>query len=230
MRLAPGQQIAGFPATKIRDLLRRFSPEGGRPPCVIAARLKVSEARAVQLADELVRLGLLSHFFDTSEAFTLTPDGARLAQARAGAPLTRATASRRLSELIDRIPEANANETFAYVVERALVFGSFLSDVPTLGDVDVDLTLAPRSADRDEAEAARERSIARAHLQGRRFPNLVAQLCWPRHEVVVFLRSGTRLLSMHCDDGILEDSTVARREIFPALDPVIAVALGRAAA
>jgi hypothetical protein len=35
---------------------------------------------------------------------------------------------------------------------------------------------------------------------------------------------------MHCDDGILEDSTVARREIFPALDPVIAVALGRAAA
>jgi hypothetical protein len=79
-------------------------------------------------------------------------------------------------------------------------------------------------------EEGQKKFTDRAHLQVRRFPNLVAQFCWPMHEVVVFLRSGARLLSMHFDDGILEVPTVVRREIFPALDPAIAVPLGRDAA
>jgi hypothetical protein len=128
MRLAPGQQIAGFPATTIRNLLRHFSEEGGRYPSMIARRLKVSEEQAEQLAAELLRLGLLRPFDSSGRsALSLTPEGARLAQARAGAPFSGATAARRLSELTDRIPEANANEAFAYVVERAVLFGSFLS-------------------------------------------------------------------------------------------------------
>lgn len=61
--------------------------------------------------------------------------------------IKRATAEKNLAEMVERMGTVNAEIEFLYEVQYAIVFGSFLSEEPTINDVDVGVHLVTKYPD-----------------------------------------------------------------------------------
>lgn len=107
------------------------------------------------------------------------------------------TARRLLHDLLGRINELNASLHFLARVKRAIVFGSFLSNVDRLGDVDVAIEWERREKDWDKHHQANNERVAEEVRKGRHFANMVDELDWWRREAILFLRNRKRGLSIH---------------------------------
>ena len=99
----------------------------------------------------------------------------RLAYASAAKPIHRKTADRLLSEFMERVHAVSATPEYLFWVSEAILFGSMLSDVKRLGDVDVAVTLESKARDFTEFfEWSWERRRA-AQVKGRSFPTMFEQ-------------------------------------------------------
>ncbi len=217
MHIDPSSTIAGVPALKVRDFLRRDG-DGLLRADHMAARLKIDLVKANAVLDELMNRRMAERVPDGKrgeDLFQLTLLGRSFSLASGGRPLSRSTAQRKVNELLQRVAKINEGDHFLYVVRRVLVFGSFLSDSQTLNDVDVAVELTPRHGDKQVQRAHEDKRISHAIDTGRRFSNFLQQICWPQHETLLFLKSRSRAIALHTtDDAILKQAKA--RQIYPA--------------
>lgn len=110
--------------------------------------------------------------------------------------IKRATAAAYIPEIIARAQAIN-NREYAWAITRIEVFGSYLTDKPVLGDLDLMVTLAPRYADQDRQAAIMETRQSHAPNAWRnRNPSWMVYF-WPKEEVHRMLRDGKRHISIH---------------------------------
>lgn len=194
MRIQSNDLIVGQPALTIRKLLRNRTHI--RVDTIIDI-LDVDLETARQILKDLATEG----YIEASESFEgmwhTTMQGNALANAKAGKPITRRTADRLIEEFIMRVNEINACDDYAYRVVQVVIFGSYLGDSPTLGDVDLSIELSQRYDDPQGHERHRKARIEHALQQGRNFPTFVHQLSWPEQEVWHILKGRSRGLSLH---------------------------------
>lgn len=126
--------------------------------------------------------------------------------ASAARPASRAKAEQRLKEFLDRVEQVKADDRYVYRIAKVALFGSMLSESPTVGDIDLAIHLAPRYGP-DEMDARREQSIAAALAAGRSFSNPMNRLFWSYHEVLLFLRNRSPLIRLHDFDDLTELGT-----------------------
>jgi predicted nucleotidyltransferase len=119
-----------------------------------------------------------------------------MAIASAGKPLQRSTAHRLLIDFVRRVEQVRDERKWLFKVKTAVLFGSFLSDSTTLGDIDIALTMRPANVDKAAQEVAETQCRLSAQQAGRRFSNFLDYLSWPEYEVKRFLRSRRRI-SLH---------------------------------
>ena len=103
--------------------------------------------------------------------------------------------------MVERAKFSNADDDWEYRVAMLVVFGSFVAGAERPNDVDVACSLKPRwqRAAQDRAEELR-RAVC-----GRRFRNTWECVAWPKLEVLRFLKSRSRGLSVQeLDDWILK--------------------------
>jgi hypothetical protein len=199
MRISSDQKIAGHPAIRVRELMRRAA--GGRirlwDVCQI---LQCSDTAAARVIKYLEKDGLIVSVEGSMEPST---KGNALAMATAAPPLRRATASRLVADLIKRTRDLNADDTWAYRVRRIVVFGSYVRGSERPNDVDIACELCPRwKSDRQRAEEQ-----VRRRRRGMPFRNVLQWATWPRLEIYRYLRARSRGLSIHeLDDWILQDA------------------------
>jgi hypothetical protein len=98
---------------------------------------------------------------------------------------------------MQRVAEVNKNDEYAFIIRRVALFGSMLTDVREVNDIDLALELSPRLADKDAARRHEQQRIRLALNQGRRFSNIISELYWPRQEVRLFLKARSRVYSLH---------------------------------
>ena len=115
----------------------------------------------------------------------------------AARPLIRSTAERKLSEFMERVRQVNITGRFAFRVRKVVVFGSYLTDSPRLGDIDIAVELVAREEDCQKQRALEDAHISYARSKARRFRNILAEVYWPRDEVGLFLKSRARAISLH---------------------------------
>ncbi|GGG89658.1 hypothetical protein [Silvibacterium dinghuense] len=142
MRITADQLIAGYPAKRVRDFLRtRESRAIFNEVDLTELTLKPKAAR--DLLKELVVIGLIKEYRRCAGDlyFELTCHGQNFANAPASKPIHRKTAERVLTEFKQRMERVNATSEYLYRVDTAILFGSMLSDVECLGDVDVAVNL-----------------------------------------------------------------------------------------
>lgn len=197
MRIDANQTIAGFPAVKIRQLMRETV---GRPIALrwVEEVLDCPKPIADRVLADLQREGLI-----TSVDGHLEPSlkGSALAQATAAKPLLRSSAERLVSELVKRATLINANDAWAYRIDILVVFGSFVGGAERPNDVDVACKLLPRGQGEAQAEAEQRRR----KLHNNTFRNTWQCLAWPKLEIFRFLKSRSRGLSVQeLDDWILK--------------------------
>lgn len=196
MRVAKSDVIAGLPAELARAIVRRFRGremaaeavadllEGtGAEPRVVLAQLKAAGYLEKVQVD---------HRGDTW--WDTTVQGNALAMASFGKPISRKTANRLVSELLERARAYNADPVKPLFLNSLRVFGSYLNpEIDPLGDVDIELTYGRRITDPKVVSAY-------ARASGRSFNTYVDQLMWPQTELVQHLRKRSAFINITLED------------------------------
>jgi hypothetical protein len=197
MRIESKQIVAGFPAVQIRRLMRETVGRSISPRCVREV-LQCSESTAATVLVDLQREGLVVQVEDHLEP---SLQGSALAQATAAKPLARGTAERLISGVVERARLINADDNWAYRVAMLVAFGSFVAGAERPNDVDVACRLKPRW----QGAAQEKTEELRRSARDRRFRNTWECAAWPKLEVLSFLKSRSRGLSVQeLDDWILK--------------------------
>ena len=198
MRISDNQVIAGLPAITARRLMRRLG-EYITPSLVqqiIGCRLHRAQAIVAQLESDGYIAAVGSYWEPTVK-------GGALCCAKASKPLRRTTATRLIQQVLERAHAVNADDSWAYCVQVIAVFGSYIRGKERPNDVDIACELRPRWADNKKQ---------RSHEENRRkvrrnFANISELACWPRTEVLNFLRSRSHGLSIHPFDRWTRQNT-----------------------
>ena len=222
MRIDPATRMAGIPSLEVRRLLELAARRQFVNPRLFQNRGHLSNAEATALVELLVKRQLMRLANPQPGGggpwYSVTNKGARFVLASGAKPLRRATAERKVREFLDRIAQANSSDQFVFRVAKVLVFGSYLTDAETLNDVDLAVQLRPRWSDKDTQHKQQQERIKAAIQAGRRFGNILNEVFWPQHEVVLFLKSRSRALSLHdMDDDVLKK--IPTRVLFEETQP-----------
>lgn len=217
MRIDPKDTIAGMPAKQVRDLLYRMMDD----ICnlrFVADWLDVPLKEARPIVDRLRDLSYLelrSH--GKHEYWGVTPNGRRLALASAAKPISRNTADKAVRELLERVKKVNEDPYYLYRVTKVIVFGSYLTDCPTLNDVDIAIGYAKKPCMETAFVELATARAKEAQSKGRHFSTYLDMITWAETEVWQFVKSRSRTLSFHSmDDGVLE--VVEQRVLFELPD------------
>lgn len=224
MRITADQSIAGYSAIAVRNFLWdhecfRMTVEDAQ------ASLSLNSQDAAEFLSKLVDLGLIeeSEKRNGYTFFDLTNCGMRLAHASAAKPIHRKTANRLLNEFVERLHTVNATSEYLFQVNEAVLFGSMLSDVDRLGDVDVAIDLQPKvcylSAEFNVWSMER-RDVAKT--SGRSFHTNASWALWPRNEVYQQLKANSHSLSIHGMDELRHFPNLRYQVLFGAPEKIAA--------
>jgi hypothetical protein len=197
MRITPDEMIAGYAALEVRDFLRRyrltdFYIKAAEDALVLSPRtatIFMNKIKGLEFIEELDK-------WNGRRVFRLTIKGQALANASAARPIHRKTAERLLEQFLERVRRVNSTQEYVYRVEHVVLFGSMLSDIDRLGDVDVAVQLQPKV---NEDAAFQEWSMARrraAEAKGRNFYGILDWAMWPTQEIFLQLKARSTGLSL----------------------------------
>ena len=213
MRINSADTIAGQPVLTIRQLFKKTQYHGGTLSD-IANQLHVDQKAAREIFDTLCAEAYIEptetpHYADEDNThWRTTLKGNSLALATARKPITRQTAERLLNEFLTRVKEINDCDDYVYYVKQVIIFGSYLSDSPNLGDIDLAIWVEFRYNDIQKRSENIRKRIELALQSGRTFKTFFAEFIWPYTEVIQLLKNRSPSISLHNlkDEGILSTS------------------------
>ncbi len=97
----------------------------------------------------------------------------------------------------------NSDDRFVYAVTEVRAFGSYLTEVSKLNDIDLAISLEFKESDTETRGQLIEWRVNEAISKGRTFQNVADRYLWPWQEVLLFLRNRSKSLSLHVDDPIV---------------------------
>lgn len=210
MRINPKEILFGQPILRIREVVRQTMQQRlwGTTESEIIDKVAIILLKSETVAKQVVKQMIHEDFIILNkvkygEAYqyelTETDKGRRFGIATAAPPISREKATQLLNELIDRAKAINVNDELVYFVESIKVFGSYLSDKDTLGDLDVGVKLS-RKHENDNFSQHNQQRINLAKTKGRNFNNYFEEICWPHREVMLMLKGRQRGLSLHDEE------------------------------
>lgn len=204
MRIDTTQSIASVPILKIRDLFRRddrFNIEQ------LKQTFKLTTELSEQLLAELQAEGFIIKKRGKYHTHVLTDKGRALSVAKGLKALNRDKGWIIIDKLIQTVQEINSDDYYLHKVTDVVLFGSMLKDVQVVNDIDVAVEITRKEEDVEKAHILRHERIAQIRAAGKRFRNIVEELCYPEYEVWQKLKKVSRYLSFHTfSDGILDNA------------------------
>lgn len=204
VKFGPGATIDGVSVKQLRDLLLWMGTSE-----IARSRLK---ERASQLGldrnHSLVLLEREGYIVKKRSAnrifFACTGRGLDFSHLKLTPQVSRTKANEHLRAFLTRVDEVNAENAWAYSVERVLLFGSMLSPEENVGDVDLAVQLGPREADIGLQHQRNIEFIRRAATAGRSFSNVTEEVCWPQIALFKFLKAGSRVIDLNFAESVIE--------------------------
>ena len=200
MRVSKNDTICGLAAPAARQLMRAYFD--GRPVEVARDILGVSQdaarnqMRAFEAAGYVERGGLAHAAGD--DWWATTVKGNALANASFGKPISRATATRLLGQVIDRARAYNADPARLLTVTEIVVFGSYLDPaVDLLGDLDLAVSTMRRDTG---GQRYVDKVLEYARASGRNFSAFHDRLFWPARELRMILKNRSSAISITNED------------------------------
>ena len=200
MRVSKTDTICGLAAPTARQLMRAYYDD--RPVEVACDILSASQdaARDQMHAFEAagyVERSKLAHAAG-DEWWATTVKGNALANASFGKPISRATATRLLGQVIEYARAYNADPARLLTVTEIVVFGSYLdSAVDPLGDLDLAVSTVRRDTD---GKRYVDKVLEYAAASGRSFSAFPDRLFWPARELRMILKNRSPAISITGED------------------------------
>lgn len=224
MRIDEHERIEGIPTRVARDLLKAVRLH--ETPLLTQAIVR-DGPECFAIVDALARAGLLMRTWEQHWNWTGAPLWAvTVAGMRLGGATVRRTrralADEAMRRFVERVTYVNSEDSpFAYRVGRVRLFGSYLTDAPDVGDIDLCVELVPRAQAQAAQDAREQQRIAQAEQAERSFPSFLARQFFPQEEVLLFLRGADRILSFVPRENVEElgVSTVTLLEL-PEAPPI----------
>ena len=196
MRVSKNDMVCGLAAPAARQLMRTYFTD--RPVNLASEVLGVShdaardQMRAFEAAGyvEPARMA----YAGGDDWWVTTVKGNALANVSFGKPISRATAARLLSQVIDRARAYNADPARLLTVAEIVVFGSYLDNaVDPLGDLDLAVSAVRRDTD---GKRHVNKVLEYARASGRNFSAFHDQLFWPARELRMILKNRSPAISI----------------------------------
>mgnify|MGYP001567118943 CR=1 FL=1 len=206
MRIRPDDLVVGFPAKQVRKLLRQSDQFLSVDDVTKVLGLRGKSAlRVLKTLEQQGFIKKNTSAPDPKKNWKHTIKGGAISNALFSAPVSRRSAERALSEFMDRVREVNEAGRFLFRVRKVVLFGSFLAESSTIGDLDIAIDLVPKEPDsRKHSELLLAHADAAA-LCGKRFQNFIQRLDFAAHEVRSYLKARSRIIQLtDCDDGVLK--------------------------
>lgn len=227
VRVAKTGVIAGVPAELARAICRKF--RGREMVAEIAEDILAGTGHDLATVfAELEATGYRKKVqtdHDGDVWWDTTVLGNALAMASFGKPISRKTADRLVTELLDRARAYNTDFSKPMFIDTLRVFGSYLDpDIDPIGDVDIELAYGRRIKDQ---------AILRAYTKasGRSFNTYMDELLWPSTELFLHLKKRSAFISITLEDiSLLTDrfETIYRIDDDPqAVPPSDRTLIGR---
>jgi predicted nucleotidyltransferase len=200
VRVSKSDTICGLAAPAARQLMRAYYDD--RPVEVACDVLGVSQdaardqMRALEAAGyvEPRRIGHSA----SDEWWVTTVKGNALANASFGKPVSRATATRLLGQVIERARVYNADPARLLTVTEIVVFGSYLdAAVNPLGDLDLAVSTVRRDT---SGQRYVDKVLEYARASGRSFSAFHDRLFWPARELRMILKNRSAAISITDED------------------------------
>lgn len=196
MRVSKDDTFCGVSAPVARQLMRVFwRPKPTEVACDVL-NANVDEARERLRSFEAE--GYVQRVSPDDDWWETTIKGSALAQARFSKPISRATATRLLGDVVERARTYNSDPNRLLTVSRIEVFGSFLDpSADRLGDLDIAVSTVRRETD---GRRFVDCVLAYTRESGRHFGTYSERLCWPEQELRMFLRNRSTAVSITNED------------------------------
>ena len=217
MRIDSKDKISNISILSVRNALRRM--EDSFDKSSLEYKLQISGRKASSLLKELVRAGYLvnDNSGKTKGFYKKTTYGNAFCLSTAAKPISRVTADKHLKQFMERVHNVNKDLRFLYKVNWVRVFGSYLSDKEMINDVDLALEIDWKK-NHPKVKGKKISEVALQHFidSNEGSQNIINQLGWPEREVKKYLKSRSRVISLHFDDKIIDN--VKSKLIFRVID------------
>ena len=200
MRVSKNDTICGLTAPAARQLMRAYYDD--RPVEVACDVLGVSQ----NAARDQMRMFEAAGYVEprrighsaSDEWWVTTVKGNALANASFGKPVSRATATRLLGQVIERARAYNADPARLLTVTEIVVFGSYLDPaVDPLGDLDLAVSTVRRDTN---GQRYVDKVLEYARASGRSFSAFHDRLFWPARELRMILKNRSAAISITDED------------------------------
>lgn len=197
MRIAKTDIVAGLPAPAAREFLRQVKNADFDQEWALTLLATNGGDKSETILGRFEEQGYIEQTgaaHNGNAWWTTTILGNAVAMASFGRPISRRTADRLVTEMLDRARTYNADPAKPYYVQRLRIFGSYLDKtIDPLGDVDVELILGQRTTDPQEL-------LRYASESGRSFSTFMDKLLWPQKEAIQFLRHRSAAINITLED------------------------------
>jgi predicted nucleotidyltransferase len=176
----PNTTLGGYPVLKVRKLVRRLNNLLFWTTETVQVILRTEHAEAHALVRVLADAGLAVPEPDRGvETWRTTQLAQTFGSATAAKPITRETADRALSQLIERVNRVNRDEHFLAKVTKVVVLGSYLRpEIDRLSDLDIAVELQPKERDWDRLREQTQERVEQIRTAGHRFGSWLEAECW----------------------------------------------------
>jgi hypothetical protein len=188
--------IPGLPLADARKIVQEMRESAADRVTLIADKLKVDRNRAATILTAMIGAG----YVEAESPHAPSRLGNTLCGHKLIPRISRARADKLVAEMIARCEAINADPELACYVCEVLAFGSYITDAPELGDIDLvtrtNWRYCARPPMNDEQKAVEERRRELARAAGRNFQNHIDLLFWPEREVERMIKARVRSLSI----------------------------------
>lgn len=206
MHIDSKNTLAGQPILKIREFLRR-NQSCNWGEMTVRSTFNVDSKTAKGIISFLNRRGYVEPIQISGKTYWKnTIKGNSLALSSAAPPISRTTAERKLKEFLDRVLAVRNSKYYLYKVTKVVVFGSYLSNMEKINDIDISISLESKQKNEQRRRQMIEERIDNAIFYGKVFRNEGEKICWPQFEVIKFLKGRSRSIGLHIDEEIAKKS------------------------
>jgi hypothetical protein len=227
MRVDWSQSLEGVTVLQLRNILRRLSFVDTEFGATFIAegltRQKLASGRQAKAVSLKILAGLvtsgLAEPISNSRNFVLTDTGASLRAARATKRISRTRAERAVAKLVERAKAVNADPLYLHDIAELAVYGSYITDAPDLGDIDVSVRLKARWTPQSGLlREGTERELMVERFEAERppppsFHKKAWWRSWPEAHLMRSLKTDSAMVIVYSHD--LEEMGCAHRIIFP---------------
>lgn len=199
MRINSNDTICGINIISVRKFLRSNSRLQYWHAEYLSSSLKLDEKQTGELLVELEKRGYIEkdEFHYGEQYWRNTINGNALGGASAAKPYKRKTAKKALDEFMDRVRDVNSNPYYLYKVTKVILFGSFITDAQEMSDVDIALEIYSKENDTELRGQQLQQRREELERKGKRFNNISEWAGAAELEVWSFLKSRSRVISLH---------------------------------